>query len=377
MQLRKTETIKIARNMNKLNSIAEFSIVVNRGYGSKKECEYFENLDHPKLIESFIAYINLHKDLIGVTKIEDRQSIADSGCDVYVELRNTVKIGVQIKSPNDLKEDTFSMKVKAQYSETKTLTLDKYYVIICCAMTPTNTRKVNYLTSHFATYKTNYHAILIPQNSIRIFNPGGLIPLDEFQDKKQFYSYEDDESKILALLSTIHNEIKQTTPKESEIGAAVNAALDRPLFQTLSGASKFISFLQLEKETKPELVLNDINEFISKYSKLSPELRRLYYLIIKESSDAPHFVDGLEMNLHELNSLLGVEKHKLMGNLKVLDSPKYKLLRIDEDEPDVVSIHIWLHGNYNFIKEIIFFAEENEINLDEIFMEGNFSLLDN
>jgi len=66
---------------------------------------------------SFIDYVNLNKDYIGLTKIENRQYIAVRGCDVVVEINGNVKIGVQIKSPGDVADANFLNKVKAQYAE--------------------------------------------------------------------------------------------------------------------------------------------------------------------------------------------------------------------------------------------------------------------
>lgn len=362
--------------MNKLNSIGEFSIILSRGYGDVSECNYFIGIKHSELIKRFIAYVNLHADLIGLTKIEDRQSITDNGCDVYLELRNQVKIGVQIKSSFDASEEGFTSKVKVQYTDTKTLMLDKYYVLLCCEMNASNTRKVNHLTGYFATHKTNYHAIFNPHNSIRIFNPGGLMNEEEFKEKKQLFSFEDDQNSIFNLLDEIRSELKGSKTSNSDIAKSVKSAIDRPMFNKLNKADKFIEYLELDPKTKPAAVIEDINDFISKYSKLSPDLRNFYYLIIQESIDASHYVDALEMNLYELDSLLSGQKSEILGNIKVLDSNKYNLLSFDEDEPDKVTIHVSLAGDYNLIKEIKNYSVENNIELKDIFITGDFGLLD-
>jgi len=151
--------------MSKIDSIINFSIILNRGYGKKSDCSYFDTIDHPQLISAFIDYVNLNKDWIGLTKIEDRQSIADNGCDVFIELNGNVKIGVQIKSKGDVKDKGFSNKVKAQYAESSALALDKYYILICSPLNTTSERKINYITGHMATYKTTYHAVLNPNGT--------------------------------------------------------------------------------------------------------------------------------------------------------------------------------------------------------------------
>jgi|GEM_PF-7096203 len=362
--------------MNKLNSISEFSIIMHRGYGSNSDCNHFASLNHPQLIQAFIDYVNLHKDLIGLTKIESRQSLGDMGCDIYVELKNKVKIGVQIKSPHDVSEEQFAMKVKAQYTDTRALSLDKYYILICCPMSHKNELKVNSIVSYFALLKTNYHAVLNPNNCIRIFNPSTLMAQDEFIQNKQLFSSEEDFNNLETILKSIQHEIAGGKTIKTEIGVAVKSALDRPLFQPIASANKFIDYLQLDNKIKRSDVLANINEFITKYGKLSDDLKSFYFLIIKESSEAKHNTDALEVNLRELDSLLRIRKSELLGNINVLASKKYELIRYDEEEPNHVTLFIWLKGDYNFIKEIKNYATENLINIENIFIKGNFALLD-
>jgi hypothetical protein len=362
--------------MSKLNAIVEFSIVLNRGYGTKDDCEYFAKFDHPKLITEFINYVNLHKDLLGITHIENRQSIADSGCDVFIEIKGKAKIGVQIKSPNDLTKDDFAMKVKAQYSETSVLKLDKYYLLICCPMSSTNEKKVNYIVSHLATYNTNYHAVLNPHNCIKIFNPGGVIPIGEFNQQKQFYSEEENISNIEKLLLTLKEEVNLKKELRTDFDQSVKSALSRPGFQAITSAKKFIDFLQLDQKVKPSDILGSINDFIQRLGKLSDELKSFYFLIITEAVDAENYVDALEMNLPELQSLLKVNKAEVRNKIEILLSAKYKLIRHDEDVPNFIKIFIWLPGDYNFMKELKLFCEENNLELKKILLEGEFALLD-
>ena len=176
--------------MSKVDSIIDFSIILNRGYCNNADCSYFETVNHPQLVTSFIDYVNLNKNYIGLTHVENRQSIADSGCDIFIELNGSVKIGIQIKSKGDVEEKEFSNKVKAQYAESAALGLDKYYILICSPINTSSEKKINYIVSHMATYKTNYHAIINPNNCLKIFNHGGQMPQTEFSLLKQLYSKE-------------------------------------------------------------------------------------------------------------------------------------------------------------------------------------------
>lgn len=362
--------------MSKVDSIIDFSIVLNRGYSVNADCSFFATQKHPQLLQSFIDYIELNNKHLGLTKIENRQSIADSGCDVFVELKGNVKIGVQIKSLGDVADANFSNKVKAQYAESSALGLDKYYILICSPMDTVSERKVNYIVSHFATYKTNYHAVLNPNNCLKIFNPGGQMPQSEFDSLKQLYSKEENPANFESILHSIKASLSSVAPAKTEFRVALDHAIKRPPFQQITTADKFIEFLQLEKKIKPIEVVASINSFIDKIGKLSNELRRFFYFIVKESADAETFIDALEMNLYELESILSTDSQTLMGKISILASAKYRLIRYDEDEPNVVQVFINLPGDYNFMKELRNFCNDFSLDLESILVSGDFSLLD-
>ena len=157
---------------------------------------------------------------------------------------------------------------------------------------------------------------------------------------------------------------------------ALDHAIKRPPFQQITTASKFIDFLQLEKKVTPIEVIASINAFIDKIGKLSIELRRFFYFIVNESADSETFIDALEMNLYELEAILSTDSQTLMGKIGILSSAKYKLIRHDEDEPNVVQVFINLPGDYNFMKELRLFCEENSFDLENILVAGDFSKLE-
>ncbi len=361
--------------MSKIDSIIDFSIILNRGYGSSSDCDHFATLNHPQLITLLIEYINLNKDYIGLTRIEPRQSIADSGCDVFVELRGKVKIGIQIKSKGDVEADDFTGKVKAQYAESSALGLDKYYVLICSPITTSSERKINYIVSHMATYKTNYHAILNPNNCVGIFKSASKLPENEFVALKQLYSKEESKDNLELMLTKIKESLSREAPIRDEFSVDLENAINRKPFERITSATRFIEFLQLDKTVKQSEVLVEINSIIGRIGKLSIELRRLFYLVILESTDASNFSDSLETNLHELQSLLPNKTAELRAKLSILANAKYKLIRLDEDEPHVARIFVWLPGDYNFVKELRSFCENNTIELERILVDGDFSLL--
>lgn len=362
--------------MKKIDSIIDFSIILNAGYGSNQDCDFFDNVNHPVLIDLFIDYINKHKDYIQLTRIENRQSIADSGCDVFIELKGDTKIGVQIKSKGDVEDKLFSNKVKAQYAESSALGLDKFYILICSPITTSSEKKINYIVSHMATYKTNYHAVLNPNNCINFFQPGNQIDDSEFVRLKQLYSREDSKSNLESVLMSIQESLKSDNYKETDFHSAIKKAISREPFQAINSANKFIEFLDLLDNVDENEVISSINDFIKKLSKLSSELKRFFYLIISEASDSENYIDALEMNLYELESLLSSNPSELLGKIKILTSVKYNFLSYDEDEPDKVYANVWIEGDYNLINYLKMFCSENDISLESLIINGEFSLLD-
>ena len=360
--------------MSKINSIIDFSIILNRGFEPNDACDYFEEVNHPKLVDEFIEYVTKNKKSIGLLKVENRQSITDFGCDVYVELKNNVKIGVQIKSYNDVKQTDFASKVKAQYAESLILNLDKFYILICCPHTNTTEKKVNYLLGHFAAYKTNYHAVFGPNNCVKLFIDNNLMPESEFLNHKQLYSQEEDSESLKNLLTEIKNKlpnIRSSLPTE----ALQIAEVRRTSFTPIESAKKFIKYLELPSDVDPQDIIEQLNDIIKRIGRLPDNFKELYYTIISESERSTTYIDSLEIDMHELEALSGISAVELVQKINILDSPKYKLVSYDEDEPQTLSVYLCLKGDYNFPLDLKNFIEENRLNLEDFLLRGNFNLL--
>ena len=227
-----------------------------------------------------------------------------------------------------------------------------------------------------ATYKTHYHAVLNPNNCIKIFQLTTKLEESEFLRIKQLYSREESKDNLDSVLKSIMESLESGEHRKTDFHTAINKALTREPFQGITTAKKFIEFLDLTNNIKEDDIISAINEFIGKLGKLSQEFKRLFYLIITEASDSRNFIDALEMDLYELESLLNTNSGILLGKLKVLTSSKYGLLSYDEDEPNKVYANIWIPGDYNLIRELKLFCEENDIFIENLLVNGDFSLID-
>lgn len=356
--------------MSKQDSIIDFSIIVNKGYSNNKECEYFKTVNHPKLVEQFIEYINKHKDLISLTKIENRQSIADSGCDIFVELKGTVKIGVQIKSNNDVIDENFSNKVKAQFAESHALGLDKYYILICAEMSNSNERKVNYILSNMATYKTNYHVVIGPNNCLKIFHPSEIMVQEVFTNQKRLYSQVENQNELNIIFQALKDELNKTSITSTK--PQLKFAIQRNSYQALTTCDKFSDFIGSNSIPEKQVNLRNLNLYFSTISKLPKDVKDLYTILLNESEKDDHYINGIITNLNEVIGHTNFSKSQLRDYLEILMQKKYKLVQHDEDEPNSILVNFWGDEDINVAAEVKLFCESNNYDLHELFTSMNF-----
>jgi hypothetical protein len=361
--------------MNKLDSILNFSIVLNRGHSENTLCEYFSSVNHPQLIDQFIRYVKNHKHLIGLTKIEDRQGINDSGCDIFVELLGEIKIGIQIKSQNDVSSDDFANKVKAQYAESYAHGLDKYYILICCPLTSRNSSKVNYIVNHFAGYKTNYHAVLNPSNCVKIFlSTTHLLDANEFSLQKQLFSEFDNRTELRQVIDLVKKELGKTVPNSTSIETAITLTEQRPEFIPIENIQSFASFLSLTNDEEIADMRKELNRYFKIIHSLSSELKRFYALLIDESEyETTH--DGLNVSLVEIAKILGVQKSRVYENALLLCKKKYGLAKHDDDEPNDLRVDFYSEYDTNISYDLKQYCIDKKLSVRQLLTGSNFQSL--
>jgi len=357
--------------MNKLNSIIDFSIILNKGYSSNKDCDFFKSLNHANLIEKFIEYVNKSASLIDLTKIENRQSIADSGCDIFVELKGVTKIGIQIKSETDVADENFSNKVKAQFAESHALGLDKYYILICSSMSVTNERRINYILSNMATYKTNYHVIFNPNNCLKIFKSPNILSVTEFNSQKRLYSEIENKSELEKIFQLIRKE-SNSSEREEQIDKPrpKGITLKTSPFTPLTSVEKFAKYLGISDIKTKKILLSDLNQYLSIISKLGDETRDFYFLLLKQAESDDCFIDGISVNLNEIKSLTGFSKREIFEQIDILSLKKNSLVGYDDDEPYSLRVNNWRADDNNTARDVKGFCEENGVDINKI-LEGN------
>lgn len=357
--------------MNKFESILNFSIVLNRGYCEDIVCDHFSTVNHPQLITQFVSYVNNHKPQVGLTKIENRQGINDSGCDVFVELFGTIKIGVQIKSQTDVLSDDFSNKVKAQYAESYALGLDKYYILICCPLNSKTVNKVNYIVNHFAGYQTNYHVVLNPSNCVKIFLPSTTVISDgDFRMQKQLFSEFDNRTELSKIMDLVRREITGQPNSSSSIEVAMRKVEQRPKFTPIENINSFASYLSLSGG-EIEDMRKEINRYFNIVHSLSGELREFYSLLVEEA-EYEIANDGLNVSLTEVVKILGVDKREVFENVKILCKQKYGLAKYDEDEPSELRVDFYSDYDTNIPYDLKSFCTEKGLSLKEMLVNFNF-----
>ncbi len=223
------------------------------------------------------------------------------------------------------------------------------------------------LKSH--TYKVPEGIIFTPSNDI-IDNVSILSKVKgmKIDDQKRICTLI---SKELSNGSNNENFIRNSDDSLFNIG--VENAINRTQFQKITSVSKFTDFLKVEDSGESLDILNSINSFIEKIGKLEVNLRTLFSLIVRESFDSTSHVDALEVDLNELRDLISSEE--LNSKIKILMSPKYAFINYDEDTPEILKIYIDIPHDFNLIKELRDYCKENSVELDDILVRGDFSIL--
>ena len=146
--------------------------LLDRGTGTPEETLLFDGMSHDQLVRTFTDYLNLHRHYIGYCHIEQSHALNDRGVDIILQAQGG-KIGFQIKSHFDVKQESFAANVKRQYAESFAHGLDHYIILVCCPLRREGKvdlqHKVSHLLNELSSMKTEYHAAYGPSNAVKYF----------------------------------------------------------------------------------------------------------------------------------------------------------------------------------------------------------------
>jgi hypothetical protein len=362
----------------KHEAIINFSLLINRGFSNPESCEYFENKKHDELISELITYIDKHKDLIGVVNIENTQALNDKGVDIIIILPNQVKIGIQIKSFFDVEEPKFNSNVKRQFADSLSYGLDKWYLLICSPLKVGKkdySHKIHTLLNELNAYKSNYHVVISPENSLKLFDiTTPAITQEMFDQRKRFYSSVENKNELNQLQKDVRASIS-ILPKKSEIEIATDIALKGKNGKINSHANSFCEYLGCKTEKENEVVQKWLEKYFQTLKSLPIPTRKFYYFLVKQAEYGNGgFHENLSISYEEVEASISTSKQEINSQLKILEQSKFKLIRVDEDDGAIDIARLNSDDHYpNFIKE---YCEEKGVDLEKIINDLDFSLLD-
>ena len=172
--------------------------LLDRGTGSSNDALLFDGMSHEQLVRTFVEYLNQHRHYIGYCHIEQSHALNDRGVDIILQAQRG-KIGFQIKSHFDVKQEDFAANVKRQYTESLAHGLDHYFILICCPLRKEGKvdlqQKVSHLLNELSSLKTEYHTVYGPLNTARYFMGLPTLSRDELLlrravDSEPLHEYE-------------------------------------------------------------------------------------------------------------------------------------------------------------------------------------------
>lgn len=169
------------------------------------------------------------------------------------------------------------------------------------------------------------------------------------------------ESKFTDIISTIQNSFADHT-EQSTVKA----------FSSLERFNRVLSWGHTSEEL--EETLEDITAFSQRLRSLPIQARQILTLMVKRSI-FDHF-NGLHISHHEIKLVTGADDSQLREVVQVLD--KYGFIQEGvPDDMNLATIEICdIERGWPFLKDLKKFCEAEDIALEEILVDLNFSLLD-
>jgi hypothetical protein len=113
---------------------------------------------------------------------QNLQGLNDRGVDLEIKFTTAIySVGFQVKSYNDIDDDNFSQKIWQQIGQSRSYTVDQFYIILCGDMTnQSHYQKVRRFVASVAQGNYPEIAIISPEQAWQLYQSFGQ-PIDEQQ----------------------------------------------------------------------------------------------------------------------------------------------------------------------------------------------------
>lgn len=171
----------------------------------------FKGVPHDNILEAYRYWLEYLRLLIkDPYLVEITQGLQDAGVDLVIKfLKSDMKIGLQVKSYQDLKRKNFQQEVMSQISHSKKHGLKKLLIIPCGDLSnKSHSNKIPNLMSNIDQMNDNYAYVIQPQFALPIYqcyvskkHPLSYLGkskkvLDLFEGLGQLFSNEDYTAKV-------------------------------------------------------------------------------------------------------------------------------------------------------------------------------------
>ncbi len=138
------------------------------GLSNEEETQVFRKIKHEELLHSFRSWLEKRNFFSNIS-----HGPREAGIDIIAETSQPrVKIGIQIKDNNDIKEKLFSKKLKAQITDSKKHDVKGLIIIFCGDLTDNSVKqKVRGMTSELSQMKNNI-IVIPPEKALTILRDG-------------------------------------------------------------------------------------------------------------------------------------------------------------------------------------------------------------
>lgn len=243
-------------------------------YQLSRNTSGFAGVPHDEILEAYRDWLQYLKLLVKEPfTIQFTQGLQDEGVDVILEcLNSNKKIGFQIKSHNDLKDEKFRPKIMSQITYSKKHCLEKLFVILCADLqNKSQSLKVHNMVSQISQMQDDYVLVIEPEKAYPVY--------ECYKNKKHPLVYLGRSRQIIDLICGL-SESLSTKDCAVEISAKFNYIQQDGVKETypFSGTIKFKQFSKNQQNNpldkfarlqylgeRVEFTKDDIDEVVIKH----------------------------------------------------------------------------------------------------------------
>jgi hypothetical protein len=288
----------------------------------------------------------------------------DRGTDLLLE-EGDCKIGFQIKSHYDVRDDAFSANVKRQLTESHAHGLDKWYLLICSPLEhegESYSHRIAHLVNEISTYKIRYVGAYGPRNAVLYFYDPEPVSPQEFNLEVQRRTYE--QTPWEAVLAAIDLSRVPDTP------AAIIDDSDRYTARPPQTLESFARVVEWPEDVHPESQVAGFTQVIDKLEQLPRSSRALLRIVVRRAKGD---WSGLSVLASEVANAAQLSRQEFNDQIAILEDHDFVGLWRDLERGQVV---IDLEEAVHWFYDLKLYCEATDVTLERLIVDLDFRCLD-